>query len=246
MNQIDHADNVQALQAGSQTETQQPDFSLIIASAVHDMKNSLSMLLHSVDQMCDELPEEWKQKNNTTTVKYEAERVNAYLIQLLGLYRLQNKMLSLHIDECFVSDLLDEQVAHYEPMLLDKNITLTVDAEEDLAWYFDREIILGVLNNALNNASRYTRSNIEICAYVKDDFLVIEIHDDGQGYPALLLQAPPGEILNNINFQTGSTSLGIYFAEMVTRLHVQGNKKGSIKLSNGGKFGGGVFTIYLP
>ena len=74
---------------------QHPDFSMIIASAVHDMKNSLSMLLHSVDQMCDDLPEDWQQKSSATTVKYEAERVNSYLVQLLGLYRLQNKLLSL-------------------------------------------------------------------------------------------------------------------------------------------------------
>lgn len=210
-----------------------PDFSMIIASAVHDMKNSLSMLLHSVDQMCDELPDDWKQKNNTTTVKYEAERVNSYLIQLLGLYRLQNKMLTLHIDEYFLSDILEEQLAHYEPMLEDKNISLKIDADESFAWYFDREIVMGVLNNALNNASRYTKSAIEIVAKEENDFLIIEIHDDGQGYPKLLLESAPGEILNNINFQTGSTSLGIYFAEMVTRLHTQGDRQGSIKLANG-------------
>ncbi|MFT6907587.1 MAG: K+-sensing histidine kinase KdpD [Oleiphilaceae bacterium] len=224
----------------------QPDFSMIIASAVHDMKNSLSMLLYSVDQMCDELPDDWKQKNNTTTVKYEAERVNSYLIQLLGLYRFQNEMLTLHIDEYFLSDLLEEQVAHYEPMLIDKNISLSISADESFAWYFDREIVMGVLNNALNNASRYTKAAIEIVAREENNYLVIEIHDDGQGYPKLLLESPAGEILNNINFQTGSTSLGIYFAEMVTRLHVQGDRKGSIKLSNGGRLGGGVFSIYLP
>ncbi|MFV1872267.1 MAG: sensor histidine kinase [Oleiphilus sp.] len=230
----------------SNSEQNRPDFSMIIASAVHDMKNSLSMLLHSVDQMCEELPEEWKQKNNTTTVKYEAERVNSYLVQLLGLYRLQNEMLSLHIDEYFLSDLLDEQVAHYEPMLTDKNIELSVTADDSFAWYFDREIVMGVLNNALNNASRYTRDQIKIIAKEENNYLIIEIHDDGKGYPQALLDAPPGEILNNINFQTGSTSLGIYFAEMVTRLHTQGDRKGSIKLSNGGELGGGVFSIYLP
>lgn len=224
----------------------QPDFSLIIASAVHDMKNSLSMLLHSVDQMCETLPEEWKQKHNTITVKYEAERVNSYLVQLLGLYRLQNKMLSLHIDEYFLSDILDEQVAHYQPVLNDKNCSLKIEVDVDLAWYFDREIVIGVLNNALNNASRYTKSAIEIVAAVKNNFLLIEVHDDGRGYPEELLQAAPGEILNNINFQTGSTSLGIYFAEMVTRLHKQGDRQGSIKLSNGGRLGGGVFSIFLP
>lgn len=224
----------------------QPDFSMIIASAVHDMKNSLSMLLHSVDQMYEELPNDIKQKSNATIVKYEAERVNSYLVQLLGLYRLQNQLLSLHIDEYFVSDLLDEQSAHYTPILTDKDIDLNIDCDANLSWYFDREIILGVLNNALNNASRYTKSVIEIASYTENDNLVIEIHDDGEGYPDNLLQASPGEVINNINFQTGSTSLGIYFAEMVTKLHTQNGKTGSISLSNGGRHGGGVFSVRLP
>ncbi len=227
-------------------DNQQPDFSLIIASAVHDMKNSLGMLLHSVDSMCDELPEEWKQKPNVATVQYEAERVNSYLVQLLGLYRLQNKLLTLHIDEYYLDDLLDEQAAHYTQMLHGKNVSLNISVDKNLSWFFDREIILGVLNNALNNASRYTKSEIEINAKIENDFLLIEIHDDGKGYPEDLLAAPPGEILNDINFNTGSTSLGIYFAAMVTKLHTQGEHHGHIKLSNGGRFGGGVFSIYLP
>jgi len=228
------------------SDSKQPDFSLIIASAVHDMKNSLSMLLHSVDMMCDELPDEWKQQHNTATVQYEAERVNSYLIQLLGIYRLQDKNLSLHIDEHYLDELLDEQSAHYQGMMQAKNVSLSIEVDSNLAWFFDREIILGVLNNALNNASRYTKKAIEISAVVEDDYLVISIQDDGEGYPQAMLEANPGEILNNINFSTGSTSLGIYFASMVTRLHTQGERCGYIKLSNGGKFGGGVFSIYLP
>jgi K+-sensing histidine kinase KdpD len=227
-------------------DNQVPDFALIIASAVHDMKNSLGMLLHSVDSMCDELPEEWRKKPNVATVQYEAERVNSYLVQLLGLYRLQNKLLSLHIDEYYLEDLLDEQVAHYTQVLQSRNINLNISVAKNLTWFFDREIILGVLNNALNNASRYTKSNIEITASIDDKYLLIEIHDDGIGYPKDLLESPPGEILNDINFNTGSTSLGIYFAAMVTKLHIQGDLHGHIKLSNGGRLGGGVFSIYLP
>ena len=227
-------------------ENQEPDFSLIIASAVHDMKNSLGMLLHSVDSMCDELPEDWRKKPNVATVQYEAERVNSYLVQLLGLYRLQNKLLSLHIDEYYLEDLLDEQAAHHTQIFQSKNINLNISVEDNLTWFFDREIILGVLNNALNNASRYTKNNIEITARIDDKYLLIEIHDDGEGYPDNLLAAPPGEILNDINFNTGSTSLGIYFAAMVTKLHIQGDLNGHIKLSNGGRLGGGVFSIYLP
>jgi len=228
------------------TDELKPDFSMVIASAVHDMKNSLSMLLQSVEQMCEELPDDWKQTHNTTTVQYEAERVNSYLVQLLGLYRLQNKLLSLYVDEYFPNDILEEQVAHYQSMFQDKEIKLSISCDPNLAWYFDREIIIGVLNNALNNASRYTKTQIEISAESENGYLKIEIHDDGDGYPSALLEATPGDIINSINFQTGSTSLGIYFATMVTKLHKQADRQGSIKLSNGGKFGGGVFTIFLP
>ena len=131
-------------------------------------------------------------------------------------------------------------------MLIDQNIKLSISTVDSFTWYFYREIVISVLNNALNNASRYTKSAIELVATEENGYLVIEIHDDGNGYPKLLLDSPPGEILNNINFQTGSTSLGIYFAEMVTRLHTHKERQGSIKLANGGRLGGGVFSIHLP
>lgn len=228
------------------SEQQQPDFSMIIASAVHDMKNSLSMLLHSVDMLCDELPEQLRDQTQVATVQYEAERVNSYLIQLLGLYRLQDQRLSIHIDEHNIRDLLDEQVAQYQTMLSGKSIELTIECEDDLTWFFDREIILGVLNNTLNNASRYTKGHIIAMAKVIDNELIIEIHDDGGGYPKEMLDADPGDIMKNINFRTGSTSLGLYFASKVAQLHTQGDKQGYIALSNGGKLGGGVFSIHLP
>ena len=228
------------------SDSQKPDFSLIIASAVHDMKNSLGMLLHSVDTLCDQLPEDLKAEFNTATIKYETERVNSYLVQLLGLYRLQNQKLSLHIDEYFLSDLLDEHQAQYQEVLESKGISINVETDPGLSWYFDRELILGVINNALNNASRYTKQKIELIAYENDQGLMIEVHDDGDGYPEFMLKADPSEINNNINFKTGSTSLGLYFAAMVARMHEQGDKKGDIGLSNGGRLGGGVFTVCLP
>lgn len=225
---------------------QHPDFSLIIASAVHDMKNSLGMLMHSVDTLCEDLPKDLQQQLNTATIRYETERVNSYLIQLLGLYRLQNERLSLNVDEYFLSDLLDEHRAQYEDVLEARNIKMTLHSDASLSWYFDRELILGVINNALNNASRYTKSRIELIAYELDDQLIIEVHDDGSGYPQAMLEAEPSEINNNLNFSTGSTSLGLYFAAMVTKMHTQGDREGFISLSNGGRLGGGVFKVTLP
>jgi signal transduction histidine kinase len=222
-----------------------PDFSMIMASTVHDMKNSLSMLLNSLETICDDLPDEWKETHNVATIQYEAERVNNDLIQLLGLYRLEHDQLSTHIDEQFVRDFLDEQEARYEALLNARNITLEVECDNDLVAYFDRDMVGGILNNALTNAARYSKDKVKLSAYHEDQFLVLEIADNGGGYPPSMCKNP-GEIFKGIDFTTGSTSLGLYFAMHVAELHKQGDHRGYILLDNGGELGGGIFKIYLP
>lgn len=221
------------------------DFSTVIASAVHDMKNSLGMLLSTLDEFFSELPEELRKSPRQATLQYEAERVNIDLIQLLGLYRLEHEQLMVRVDEQFVRDFLEEQVARYSMLAAARKISLEIDCDRDLAGYFDGELVSGVINNILANASRYTQDRILLKAVPEEGGVSIEVHDNGTGYPEAMLNTP-GEILNGINFKTGSTSLGLYFAAKVADLHIQGDRKGAIKLQNGGQYGGGVFKMYLP
>ncbi len=221
------------------------DFSMVIASAVHDMKNSLGMLLSTLDEFFSELPDELRKSPKQATLQYEAERVNIDLVQLLGLYRLENEQLMVRVDEQFIRDFLEEQVARYSVLAAARNITLEIDCDHDLTGYFDGDLVGGIINNILANASRYTKDRILLLARTEEEGVVLEVHDNGQGYPEAMLDAP-GEIMGGINFKTGSTSLGLYFAARVANLHAQGERKGEIFLSNGGRYGGGVFKIFLP
>lgn len=222
-----------------------PDFSMVMASSVHDMKNSLSMLLHSLEQISEELPEEMKTSGKVATLQYEAERVNNDLIQLLGVYRLENDKLSMHIDEHYIRDFLEELAARYEVLLNSRNITLTIECDDDLVGYFDRDMVAGIINNTLTNAARYTHDKITLKAYSDDHHTLLEVSDNGHGYPDSMCDAP-GKVFKGIDFETGSTSLGLYFAYQVAKLHKQGDQTGSIALKNGGELGGGIFQITLP
>lgn len=219
------------------------DFSMVIASAVHDMKNSLGMLLSSLDELRDELPQS-RNSQRFNTLQYEAQRVHGDLIQLLGLYRLQQDTLSAHIDEHFVPEFLEGQLAQHQVLAEARGITLSVDASPVIG-FFDAELLAGVINNILNNAIRYTRTAIRITAREQDGYLVLSVEDDGAGYPAHMLAAPE-ETRRGIDFHTGSTSLGIYFAARIARMHQDHDRTGEIKLCNGGQLGGGVFEIWLP
>lgn len=234
----------------SSKQTETADFSLILASSVHDMKNSLGMLLHSLEGLCEKLPEDSDNNLGISTIRYETERVNNDLIQLLGVYRLHKKMLSAHLDEHYLDDIIAEQHAQYGKVLEARNIKLSEDIGSAESWFFDRELVAGILNNAINNASRYTKTEILVAARKLEisghPYIEISVHDDGGGYPESILKMEPSDIQNNLNFKTGSTSLGLYFASQVAALHHNDDKTGYIALDNGGKLGGGVFSLYLP
>ncbi|MDX1559081.1 MAG: sensor histidine kinase, partial [Marinobacter sp.] len=93
------------------------DFSMVLASAVHDMKNSLGMLLNSLDELRGEHEASLGESSRFNTLQYEAERMHNDLVQLLGIYRLGENNLSAHIEEHFVPDFLSEHLARHTPLL---------------------------------------------------------------------------------------------------------------------------------
>lgn len=228
----------------SRQKIQKIDFSMVLASAVHDMKNSLGMLLNSLDDLRREQSSNIGGSPKFNTLQYEAERMHNDLVQLLGIYRLGENNLSAHIEEHYVPDFLSEHMARHSPLLEGLGIEFEMDAG-DINGFFDADLLTGVLNNTLNNALRYTRSKIRLTADEREDYLVITVEDDGDGYPERM-QSTGAPDFKTLDFKTGSTSLGLFFASSVAGLHTKGEKTGSIRLHNGGRLGGGVFEIWLP
>lgn len=216
------------------------DFSMVIASAVHDMKNSLGMLLNSLD----ELRQEHADIQGFNTLQYEAERVHSDLVQLLGIYRLGEQTLSAHIEEHFVPEFLTNHLARHQPLLSGHDIQYDVVAD-DVNGFFDDDLLTGVLNNTINNAIRYTHNRIRLTASERDNYLVIGVEDNGAGYPEHMQKDGPVSF-KSLDFNSGSTSLGLFFASSVAQLHRDGNRQGFIRVRNGGELGGGVFEIWLP
>lgn len=228
----------------SRKSVQNIDFSMVLASAVHDMKNSLGMLLNSLDDLRREQSEAIGESSRFNTLQYEAERMHNDLVQLLGIYRLGENNLSAHIEEHFVPDFLIEHMARHTPLLEGLGIEFELEAD-DINGFFDADLLTGVLNNTLNNALRYTRKKIKLKATERDGFLVISVEDDGDGYPENMQHTGTPDF-RTLDFKSGSTSLGLFFASSVASLHAEGDRTGSIRLHNGGSLGGGIFEIWLP
>lgn len=220
--------------------------SLLLASSVHDIKNSLSMLLNTLDSVIETTTiTHDSQRQQFATLRGEAARINNALIYLLGLYRLQEHRLPLQVQEVYVEDFLQEQIAANDLLFSIRQLNVSCECDEQLAAYFDPSLIAGVIGNVLVNAARYAKSNIVVSAQrAQDKSLVIEVRDDGPGFPEKMLHSQHDHE-RGIDFHSGSTNLGLFFAAEVAHLHRRGEQHGSIALSNLQPHGS-CFRLLLP
>ncbi|NVJ60033.1 MAG: HAMP domain-containing histidine kinase [Gammaproteobacteria bacterium] len=226
-------------------EKESLDFASVIASAVHDMKNSLAILMTAISALEKKYPaSDSEDKKQQAVLQYESSRLNSALVQLLGLYKIEQKQLPINLNYYNLFEFLSDQAAQYEPLAKSKDITIDIDAEDDLDGCFDIDLISSVINNVLGNAIRYTKSKILLSAYF-DDALVIEIADDGTGYPQNMIEQQHN-FIKSIDYSTGSTGLGLYFAAKIAKIHQNDTENGNIELANGGQLNGGIFRIRLP
>jgi K+-sensing histidine kinase KdpD len=222
------------------------DFATVLGSAVHDMKNSLCLLLQSIENLTQtSSTENQLVKEHLASAHYEASRLNTGLVQLLSLYRAGLNSLPLNIDQHYIEDVVDEVLASNERYLQHKNMSLKVIQSEDLVWYLDLDLICLLLNDMLINAMRYSQKNIQLSIYSEDEYLVFKVEDDGPGYPTNMLEAVDIN-MQNYDIGHGRTGLGLFFARLIAEAHTNGEKQGSISLQNGGALDGSVFTLKLP
>jgi signal transduction histidine kinase len=222
------------------------DFSTVVAVAIHDMKNSLGLLMQSIEQVATQIPEEnTNAREGINSVHYEANRMNTALVQVLSLYRSDLDALPVNIDECFLIDLLEEIVDTNRRYIDQKNLSVKIDVNEDLCWYLDRELIYLLVHDVLINAIRYGCSNIHISAKDIKGELHIVVADDGKGYPISMLEMATVK-LSTFCISEGRTGLGLFFAKLIAQTHRNNGKSGSIKLANDIKTGGSIFELRLP
>jgi len=223
--------------------TPELNFSTILGCSVHDMKNSLGIIQNLVSQ----LAKDSRHSDNPQfgQLEFEANRMNNILMQLLVLYKIDLTRFSLNIDEYPVEDLLNEAVAQQEVLLALNSITIKVECQPDLYCYCDFNVITSALGTILNNAQRYAKQNILFSAKQHNQFMVLCIEDDGEGYPETFFYAQE-KVQDQVNFNTGSTGLGLFFAQTIAAMHINDDERGATEIDNNSSLGGARFRLFLP
>jgi signal transduction histidine kinase len=148
-------------------------------------------------------------------------RVAALLRQLLALSRLESEIGALSLQSIDFAALLQERVASFGRAALDKGIDLELDSPTACPAVLDREAMISLLDNLLDNAVRYVPHNgrVHVCLRVADDTLILQVLDDGPG----VRPADRERIFDRFyradgKDETGS-GLGLAIAKQVAVLH---------------------------
>jgi len=198
----------------------------LAAVIVHDIKNALSVLEGTLHRMTVEMRCDDAFAAHETCISLR-ER----LIAFLTLYKASSQGLvarSVALDPAeFLQRILRMRVSNASAL------HVTIDAASAPAFgFFDENLVGLALEAALQNASRFARSTIEIgCAAGQDGGLRFTVRDDGLGLGA--------------KEETLSTGLGMELCRAIAAAHRREGRRGSVSLREH-EAGGAVFTLHLP
>ncbi len=226
---------------------------MFLASTAHDMKNSVSVLSGTLETLLGASPLHQPADPaypQMAHMLYQTKRLNDNLIQLLALYKQVGRPeYPFDIQALAMAHLVEQVAGSAHILLLSRAITLETDFDPELIWHLDEDLIIGVIGHAINNAVHYTTDKIRIAIARVDDCLEIRVEDNGSGYPQAMLDAGVSAMQGDssgVNFLTNSTGLGLFFSSEVAKMHRHRQRSGSLRLENGGAYGGGCFVLRLP
>ncbi|WP_240791488.1 HAMP domain-containing sensor histidine kinase [Psychromonas sp. SP041] len=225
---------------------EQLDFSTILATSIHDMKNSLAMVLQSIEDLdlADNLTT--RQHKSVSNLHYQTSRINSTLMQLLALYRDEKKQLPIFIEENSVNELLIDILERNRLYLNSHHIKVTIDVEKSLHGYYDVDLISYLIGDIFINALRHAKSFVNISAHYDTPFLIFKIEDDGEGYPHYMMNVNDQDEYSTFNANKGRSGLGLLFAKKIAAAHQLKQLKGNISLTNKPDNSGSIFTLQLP
>jgi K+-sensing histidine kinase KdpD len=232
-----------------QTKTKLNTIELASAFAMvsHDIKNSLGILLRDINKITGDCQVTGcGLRKECADMEYEVRRINSNLVKMLTLFKVEQGDYMLNIDAHSVYEFIEELMLEHGLIMREKEIDYTIDCADDLFWYFDRNLMTGVLGNAINNAIRYTKSRIRIAARSTSEGLQLAVEDNGLGFTPSMLEQQVVTLQEESGFINNNTSLGIYFTKLALDMHQHDGLSGKIAMQNGGELGGGQFFMSLP
>jgi K+-sensing histidine kinase KdpD len=202
---------------------------VLMATVVHDLKNALAVLVGELASLQSAAADS-SLAAGVSHAHGIASQLSTKLVAFLTLYRAQSGGLVAATRDHNPDDFLKEVVAGLVLPQPAPSVKLEQTQSSPPFWFFDAYLVGLALEAAVQNATRFTRSQILLRARAEDGWLVLSVEDDGPGL------GTEGAV---------STGLGTELCRSIAAAHVNAGKTGKVVLENKTQ-GGACFELWLP
>lgn len=210
----------------------------LYAGLLHEMKNHLVLMAITLDRVPH--TGDIGHDHPLEEVRLLCQRASERLMQALIIYKSDHGGTLLNaVDAYSTEDFIAEMAIQARSLRSRLRVETDMAADVPAIWFFDRNMLEMALMNALHNSVSYARERIRITAHVDEGMLCIAIEDDSEGYPPHILQS----VSEDIPLSTSGTGLGLRFARLIAKAHVNNGRTGTLNLRNQN---GAVFEIRVP
>lgn len=210
----------------------------LYAALLHEMKNHLVLMSITLERVPHSGDADHDQPLDE--VRLLCQKASDRLMQALFIYKNdQGGPLLNAVDAYSTEDFIAEMGVQASSLRTHLHVETQVAPDVPPIWFFDRNMLEMALLNALHNSIAYARESIRICARLEEGMLCIAIKDDSEGYPPHILEA----LESGKPLQSNGTGLGLRFADLIAKAHVNNGRQGRLVLRNDH---GAVFEIRVP
>lgn len=195
----------------------------LTSAIAHELKTPLG-IIHSYCESLQENIRVEKRAHYLDVILDETERMNALVLEMLDLSRMESESFRLQVESFDLAELVQEVVGRYKPAADEKELCVSVETAPDCCITADRGRMEQVLSNFLSNAVRHTPQgkSIDIRVQHLDSTVRLEVENSGPPIPEEQ-QRKIWEVFYKADASRerakGGTGLGLAIARHILELH---------------------------
>lgn len=209
-------------------------------NVAHEIRTPLTLIKGPLEYIITtEVPKDELQ-SNLLVMEKNTNRLLHLINQLLDFRKTESHGFSLTFLHSNINDLLSETYERFKPLTNQKKLNFEISVPSETVYAdVDREALIKILSNLLNNAVKYSESHIGIELKEKNDDFVVTVENDGEIIPEEL----SNQIFNaffQINSKKAGSGIGLALVRSLVDLH-----SGDVYLDTSVKTMN-VFVVSLP
>ena len=214
------------------------------AAAAHELRTPLTGLQLYGDMLAEGLGDQGKMRDYARRMSEDASRLGRVVSNMLGFSQLERGNLSVDAQVGPLGQVLREIAERAQPALNRAGAALELDVTPELRARFDRDALVQIVGNLLDNAEKYARDaenrTIRLAAFPRDDVVEVTVEDHGPGIidRTKLFRA----FSRGVNSSNGPAGLGLGLALSMSLARAMGGEL-TYKSREGG---GATFVLQLP